>query len=316
MYCAVLVSWYSSTRMYLNLRVVVLQHVRIGAENADRVAEKVAEIAGVERLQPLLIGGEKLAALAVAEASRVAFGNFGRAEALVLPAVDHHGELPRRPALVVEVFGLDELLDQPDDVVGVEDGEVGAQAGKLGMAAQQLDADRVEGAEPRHALDRLADEQADALLHLARGLVGEGDGEDLAGIGEAEAEDMGDAGGEHARLAGAGAGEHQDRPFRGLDGEALLGVEALQIVRRLVVALPRGHGARGDARRRGRRGGARGACTGQGFLVKERHVVGKVRHPPNVVIRGRKASKAGNAAAKAGQKVKGPRNEKRARRRV
>ncbi len=269
------------------------------------MAQKVAEVAGVERLQPLLIGSEKLAALAVAEASRVAFRDFGGAEALVLPSVDHHGELPRRPALVVEVFGLDELLDQPDDVVGVEDGEVGTQAGKLGMAAQELYADRVEGAEPRHALDiAFADQQADALLHLARGLVGEGDGEYLARVGEAGGEDVGDAGGEHARLAGAGAGKHQHRSFRGLDGEALLGVQALQIVRRLVVALTRGHGARGDARRRRRCGGARGACTGQGFLVKERHVVGKVRHRPNVVIRGRKTSKAGNAAARTGQKVK------------
>ncbi len=48
--------------------VVVLQHVRIVAEDADRVAQKVAEVAGVERLQPVLIGLVKLAALAVAEA--------------------------------------------------------------------------------------------------------------------------------------------------------------------------------------------------------------------------------------------------------
>jgi hypothetical protein len=46
---------------------------------------------------------------------------------------------------------------------------------------RMLHADGVEGAEPGHALDHAADEPADALLHLARGLVGEGDGEDLAG---------------------------------------------------------------------------------------------------------------------------------------
>ena len=82
------------------------------------------------------------------------------------------------------------------DVVGVEDGEVGSEAGELGMAAQQLHADRVEGAEPGHALDiAFADQHADALLHLARGLVGEGDGEDLRRVGEAGGEDVGDAGG-------------------------------------------------------------------------------------------------------------------------
>ena len=51
---------------------------------------------------------------------------------------------------------------------------------QLGVPAQDLDADGVEGAEPGHALDGAADQRADALLHLARGLVGEGDGQDLA----------------------------------------------------------------------------------------------------------------------------------------
>ena len=154
------------------------------------------------------------------------------------------------------------------------------------MAAQELDADRVEGAEPRHALDiAFADQHADALLHLARGLVGEGDGEDLRGVGEAGGEDMGDAGGQDARLAGAGAGEHQNRPFGGLDGEALLGVQALQIVRRLVMALPRGHGARGKcpsrqpwAWRRRSFARTRSAGTRPRLLVEKGHVVGKVGH--------------------------------------
>ena len=93
------------------------------------------------------------------------------------------GELARRPAVLVEALRLDHLLQQADLVVGVEDGEAGLEADELGVAAQDLDADRVEGAEPRHALDGAADQVADALLHLARRLVGEGDGEDLAGEG-------------------------------------------------------------------------------------------------------------------------------------
>ena len=93
--------------------------------------QKVAEIAGVQRLQPVLIGLVELAALAVGEGAGVALGDLGGAEALVLPAVDHHGELARRPALVVQPLGLDELLDQPHDVVGVEDGEVGSSARRV-----------------------------------------------------------------------------------------------------------------------------------------------------------------------------------------
>ena len=77
---------------------------------------------------------------------------------------------------------LDHLLHEADLVVGVEDGEVGLEPDQLGMAAQDLDADRVERAEPRHALDGAADQVADALLHLARRLVGEGDGQDWLGL--------------------------------------------------------------------------------------------------------------------------------------
>ena len=83
---------------------------------------------------------------------------------------------------------------------------------------------------------------ADALLHLAGRLVGEGDGEDLAGPGLAGRQDMGEARGQHARLAGAGAGQHQQRAIDRLDRGALLGVQALEIGR-----LARGHGARDGA---------------------------------------------------------------------
>ena len=101
----------------------------------------------------------------------------------------------------------------------------------LGVTAQNLHADRMEGAHPRHALDDLADHLADARLHLARRLVGEGDGEDFRGPRAAEVEDVGDAGGQHAGLAGAGAGQHQHRAVQGLDRLALFGVEVGEIGR-------------------------------------------------------------------------------------
>ena len=112
---------------------------------------------------------------------------------------------------------VEDLLDQADLVVDAENGEVALEADQFGVAAQDLDADGVEGAEPGHALDDLADHLADALLHLARRLVGEGDGQDLARVGAAEVEDMGDAGGQNAGFAGSGAGQHQNRAVQGLD---------------------------------------------------------------------------------------------------
>ncbi len=47
---------------------------------------------------------------------------------------------------------------------------------------------------------------AEAELHLAGGLLGEGDGDDAVEVGEAGAEDGDDAGDQHGGLAGAGGG--------------------------------------------------------------------------------------------------------------
>jgi len=164
------------------------------------------------------------------------------------------------------------------------------------VAAQDLDADRVEGAEPRHALDGAPDEHADALLHLARRLVGEGDGQDLARIGAVGREDMGDAGGQHARLAGAGAGQHQHGTVERLDRLALFRIEAGEIVGNAAALVAGGHGAGGDAqptwsRGSGRRGGRLRRAAGFRLLVEERNIVETVTHAANVVIRTRKARK-------------------------
>ncbi len=53
-----------------------------------------------------------------------------------------------------------------------------------------------------------------ALLHLARGLVSEGEREDVGGQHVLVLEDLGDAVGQHARLPGACAGEDQARALR------------------------------------------------------------------------------------------------------
>ena len=75
-----------------------------------------------------------------------------------------------------------------------------------------------------------ADELLDALAHLVRGLVGEGDREDLARAGLAGAQQVRDPVREHAGLARAGAGEDQQRPFAVRDGVALGRVQAFEEV--------------------------------------------------------------------------------------
>ncbi len=200
--------------------------------------------AALRNLQAFLKGLVEFEALAIGEHGGFAGRHLLGREPAVLPAVDQHRQHARRPALLVDVLRFQELLEQPDLVVDIEDGEVGLQPDQLGVPAQDLHADRMERAEPRHALDHAADDLADAMLHLARRLVGEGDGENFARPGTAEAENVRDAHGEHTRLAGSGAGQHQHRPVQRFDREPLFRIEAGEIGR---AASGRGAGARGNA---------------------------------------------------------------------
>jgi hypothetical protein len=72
------------------------------------------------------------------------------------------------------------------------------------------------------------EEQLDALAHLLRGLVREGDREDLAGARAPGVDEVGDAVGEHPRLPGAGAREDQQRAVAVGDRLALRRVQAFQ----------------------------------------------------------------------------------------
>ena len=77
------------------------------AEDHEHVEQEVTEVAGVERLQPLLILRVKLGATTIGECSRFAGVELSRSPAAVLPPVNEAGELTRRPALLVEVRSLD-----------------------------------------------------------------------------------------------------------------------------------------------------------------------------------------------------------------
>ncbi len=201
-------------------------------EQPQVLEQKVAEVCGVQLFQAALIECVEVARFAVGEGEALAVGHAFRHEAPVLPAVDHRGEQSRRPALLVDVLRLQQLLDESDLVVGVEHREGRLEIDKLRVAAQDLDADGVERAEPRHAFHHAADQSADPDLHLPRRLVGEGDGEDLTRPGAAVAQDVGDPGGEHARLAGAGASQHEQRPVQRLHRLPLLRVERVEILGR------------------------------------------------------------------------------------
>ncbi len=203
----------------------------MAAQDVEHMQQQIAEIAGVECLQPLLIEPIELLPATIGIGFVLDRIEIAGVEPAVLPAIEQTGELARRPAFLVELGFADQLLDQPQLIVGVDDGVIALEPDQLGMTAQHLRADRVEGAEPRHALDRIADVAADPLAHLARGLVGEGDAQDFARPGARRRDQMRKAGGERGGLARACPGQHQHRTFGRQHGIALGLVEPLRIGR-------------------------------------------------------------------------------------
>ena len=87
---------------------------------------------------------------------------------------------------------LQRLLDDRELIGRVVDDEVARQADRRRLAAQQPRAQRVERRDP-HPAAVGAEQRLDARAHLLRGLVGEGDGEDLVGLRVAVADEIRDA---------------------------------------------------------------------------------------------------------------------------
>ena len=203
----------------------------MGTQDRDDIEQQVAEVDGVQCLQPLLVGFVDLRAFAIAVGKGLSRRNVLGREGLVLPAVDERRDVSRWPALFIDAGGINDLLEQTQLVIRVEDREVVLQADEFGVPAQHLCADRVEGAEPGHAFYHLPDDGARALDHLAGGLVREGHSEDLAGPGLARRNEVGEACCQHARLAGSGAREHEDRTVRREHGFPLVFIQAAQVGR-------------------------------------------------------------------------------------
>jgi hypothetical protein len=97
------------------------------------------------------------------------------------------------------------------------------------VRAQQPVREPVEGAHP-HAAHGPAEHLLDAPAHLARGLVGEGDGQDRVRRGLPRREQPRHAVHQHPGLAAARAGQHQHVPLGRRHGLALIVVEGVQDV--------------------------------------------------------------------------------------
>jgi hypothetical protein len=118
----------------------------------------------------------------------------------------------RDEALRIALELLEARLRQPDLVGLVVDREVRPVAEPRCLAAQDPAAGGVEGEDPEPTRRR-AEQVLEPLLHLVRGLVREGDPEDLVRLHAAGGDQVSDAVGEDTRLARAGSGDHEQRPL-------------------------------------------------------------------------------------------------------
>src|ERR1700730_8696051 len=107
--------------------LVMLQNFLALAKQPQAFEQKVAEIDSVENFQALLIERIEFGALAVGEGRRFAWRNMRRVETAVLPPVDLARQRARRPTFVVNILGLQNLLEKSDLVVGVENRKIGFQ---------------------------------------------------------------------------------------------------------------------------------------------------------------------------------------------
>src|SRR6185369_4489315 len=99
----------------------IAQYVRVLSEQPDVLEQKVAEIGGIQCLQPLLIGDVQLLTLAIRKARCFTRRHLFRRKTAILPAIDQRGQDACRPPLLVELLSFEDHLDQPHLVIYVED---------------------------------------------------------------------------------------------------------------------------------------------------------------------------------------------------
>ena len=177
-------------------------------DDAEHVQEDVVEVDGVGGLEVALISLEALLDRLVEEALRL---EVGRALALLLLLVDAREHLARREALLVELQLLQHPVHHRALVGVVVDHEAALEARGVVVTAEQAGADRVEGPHVEILGDAVPEQAFEAVLHLARGLVGEGDREDLVRRDAVHRDEVGDAVDDDPGFPASGPGEDQQR---------------------------------------------------------------------------------------------------------
>ena len=218
----------------LKLALIDLEHLGVVAEEEVGVVKQVIEIHGVALFATghvalvdvahqgdvlLLVGQDGFAAGGIGLGRHQAV--FGGRDAPL-----HH---PRLIDLLVEAQVLEDGAHQAFAVGGVIDGEVGGepQVGRLGV--QDAEEDAVKGAHPEARGHLLPHPAGHALLHLAGGLVGKGQRQDVPRL-HALIQQVSHLVGQHTRLSRARPGYHQRGAVQILHRPPLALIQIVQIV--------------------------------------------------------------------------------------
>ena len=86
--------------------MVLPQHFRVLAEQAQHLDQQIAKVGRIERFQPRLIGLVKLDAAPAREGRGLTRRHLVGRQPTVLPAVNDHSEHARRPSFFIDIPGL------------------------------------------------------------------------------------------------------------------------------------------------------------------------------------------------------------------
>ena len=186
--------------------LIAVQHLGMLGEQLVRTGEQVIEVHRIGAREAALELCIDARGLLVGGAVGLQGHLLGRDEG-VLCVADDGADGVERVLLWVDVEVSHDVAHQAAGVVVIVDGEVGAVAQKLRILAQDAHAHGMKRANP-HAT-RAGHQLGKALAHLCRGLVGEGDGQDLPGAHALVANHVGNTIRQHARLARACPRKHQ-----------------------------------------------------------------------------------------------------------
>lgn len=163
----------------VKLAPVFFQHLRAGVEQHGGIENQVVEVQRGELFELFLIRVVNLADVLFPHVVRAQLSQIARGQDMIFLCAGDGGEDAfDRQCVGVDIRFLHDLCDKALGVVRIIDGKGVVVADVMDILAQNAHADRMEGAGP-DVLGGGAEHRLEALLELARSLVGEGDAEDV-----------------------------------------------------------------------------------------------------------------------------------------